>query len=85
MYLEATNSNNQTYTISNAVVNVGGSITLSGSGVPNRTNVVQRATTLTPPIPWTPIGTNQIDGTGHWQFTDPSPINPSFYRSVTQP
>jgi hypothetical protein len=84
-YLEATNGNDQTYNISSTVVNGGGSVTLSGAGIPNRTNVIERATTLTAPIPWTPINTNVTDGTGHWQFTDPTPTDPAFYRSVTQP
>jgi len=86
VYLEATNSNAQTYNITGSVVNGDNSVTLSGFSIPGRTNVIERTGDLIPPISWTPIGTNVVDGTGHWQFTDPpTPPNPSYYRSVTQP
>jgi len=75
-------SGNPTYNITGAVIS--GGITLKGAGIPNRTNVVQRTTSMSPPITWTPIGTNVAGANGLWQFTDPNPSNPAFYRSVTQ-
>lgn len=82
VYIEPTN---MTYNINSTVVNVDGSVTLSGEGALGHTNVVQRTDNLTPPIIWTPVGTNAIDNTGHWQFTDPSPTDPTFYRSIIEP
>jgi len=75
----------QTYSITGTTVNNDGSITLTGISLPNNTNVVMRTTSLTPPINWTPVGTNTTDGAGNWQTTDPSPTDPAFYRAVTQP
>ena len=83
--ITVTTSTNQTYNITASVVNGDNSLTLSGAGIPGRTNVVERTDSLSQPIIWTPVGTNVIDGTGHWQFTDPTPTDPAFYRSVTQP
>jgi hypothetical protein len=65
-------------------VNSDGSVTLSGASVPG-TNVVERTDSLTPPVVWTPIYTNVVDQTGIWQWTDPTPTTPAFYRSQTQP
>jgi len=76
-------SGNPTYNMTGTVIS-GGSITLRGASIPNRTNIVQRTTSISPPITWTPIGTNVAGANGLWQFTDPAPSNPAFYRSVTQ-
>jgi len=84
VYLEAAVNPGQTSNITATNV-VGGSITLAGAGIPNRTNSVERTTSLTPPITWTPIGTVTNGPNGLWQFTDPSPTSPAFYRAVTQP
>jgi hypothetical protein len=62
----------------------GGTVQLGGAGIPNRVNTVERTTDLTPPITWTPVGTVTNGADGLWQFTDPSPSSPAFYRAVTQ-
>jgi hypothetical protein len=85
VYVEAVASGNQTYNITGSVVNNDNSITLNGASIPGRTNIVQRTTSLTPPINWVPVGTNVVGTNGLWQFTDPpTPPNPSYYRAVTQ-
>ena|GEM_PF-1337074 len=74
----------QNYTMS-PVVNGDGSITLSLASIPGSTNVVQRAMDLTSPIIWTSISTNVAGTNGLWQFTDPTPPSPAFYRTKHQP
>ena len=70
-------------TMTGIAVNGDGSVKLSGACAPG-TNVVQRTDSLTPPAVWTPIYTNVVDQTGNWQWTDPTPTKPAFYRSQAQ-
>ncbi len=67
-------------TMKDIVVNGDGSVQLNGACAPG-TNVVERTDSLTPPAVWTPIYTNIVDQTGIWQWTDPTPTIPAFYRS----
>ena len=67
-------------TMTGIAVNGDGSVQLSGACAPG-TNVVERTDSLTPPAVWTPIYTNVVDQTGLWQWTDPTPTTPAFYRS----
>jgi len=62
----------------------GGTVSLGGAGIPGHVNSVERTTDLTPPITWTPVGTATNGPDGLWQFTDPTPSSPAFYRAVTQ-
>jgi hypothetical protein len=67
-------------TMTGIAVNGDGSVKLSGACAPG-TNVVERTDSLAPPAVWTPIFTNVVDQTGIWQWTDPTPTTPAFYRS----
>jgi hypothetical protein len=70
-------------TMTGIAVNSDGSVKLNGACAPG-TNVVWRTDSLTPPVAWTPIYTNIVDPTGIWQWTDPTPTTPAFYRSQAQ-
>jgi hypothetical protein len=63
--------------------NPDGSITLQFSGVPNMTHRVLAASSLTPPVVWSPISTNVAGAYGAWQFTDTniSGVPLRFYRA----
>jgi autotransporter-associated beta strand protein len=80
----STNYYTQNYTTP-PVVNGNGSITLNLASIPGSTNLVERTTNLTPPIIWTTISTNVAGANGLWQFTDPTPPSPAFYRTAHQP
>jgi uncharacterized repeat protein (TIGR03803 family) len=73
-------------TITNIVLNLDGSVTLSFLGSPNSTNIVQATASLTPPAVWQNISTNAADIGGAWQFTDPtaSQLPVQFYRSYSR-
>jgi hypothetical protein len=77
-------STNVTQNITGEQLNGDGSLTISFASVPGSTNVVQTTPSLTSPV-WTPISTNTAGINGLWQFTDPSPTSPAFYRSMRQP
>jgi hypothetical protein len=70
--------------VSAAVINGSGTVTLSFTGVPRYTYQVEAATDLAPPVVWTTVSTNTADGAGAWQFTDTQATNyPNrYYRSV---
>lgn len=71
--------------ITNIVINADGSVTLSFTGQPNSTNVVQASDDLTSPANWQNISTNMADANGEWQFTDSVSNNPGrFYRSYAR-
>jgi len=75
-----------TNSVSSAVNNGNGTITLNFLGVPNYLYQIETATDLAPPIAWTPISTNLADGEGVWQFTDATTnYSQRFYRSVYRP
>ena len=80
----STNYYTQNYTTP-PVVNGNGSITLNLASIPGSTNLVERTGNLTPPISWTVISTNVAGANGLWQFTDPTPPSPAFYRTAHQP
>lgn len=67
--------------ITNAVLNPNGTVTLYFLGGPNSTNVIQAATSLTPPVAWQNVSTNVADSGGAWQFTDSNNTATRFYRS----
>jgi uncharacterized repeat protein (TIGR03803 family) len=70
--------------ITNIVWNLNGNVTLYFLGTPGSTNVVQAATSLTPPVMWQNVSTNVADAGGAWQFTDSNTTNARFYRSYVQ-
>jgi len=53
-------------------------------GGPGTLYLLQRTTSLTPPIQWTPLVTVEAPGDGRFEFTDPVPpgAGPAFYRVV---
>lgn len=67
--------------ITNIVRNPNGSVTLFFLGTSNSTNIIQAATSLTPPVTWQNISTNIADVGGAWQFTDNNNTTNRFYRS----
>ena len=67
--------------ITNIVSNGNGTVTLYFLGATNSTNVIQAASSLTPPVPWQNISTNVADAGGAWQFTDSNNSSNRFYRS----
>ena len=44
---------------------------ITGQGWPYVTYVLEATTSLTPPIPWTPVATNNADAVGIYLFTEP--------------
>lgn len=48
----------------------GGQMRISGQGEPFAICILEVATTLVPPIPWTPIATNTANGLGVYEFTE---------------
>ena len=63
----------------------GGTVVLSGVGVPTWTNWVFSATNLVPPITWTATSTNVADTNGLWQCLDPAATNLQFYYRAAGP
>jgi hypothetical protein len=60
----------------------GGNFTLQLNGVSNRTHVVEATTNLSPPQIWQPVGTNTLNATGVWIFTNATGSIPQqFYRA----
>ena len=71
--------------ITQIVHNLDGTVTLSFLGSPGSTNVVQSTADLSSGA-WLPVSTNTADGSGFWQFTDPSAGASlvQFYRSYSE-
>ena len=67
------------------VLNSDGYVTLNFVSLPGSTNVVLRATNLSPPVVWQPLSTNFAGADGDWQFTDTNAASNQmeFYRSLT--
>ena len=61
--------------INSIVLNTNGSVTLSCSGGPYFTYLMQSSTDLAPPVAWETVSTNVADSNGDWQFTDDLPTN----------
>ena len=76
-----------TNSVTGAVVNGDGSVTLSFVGIANYSYQVDATTNLAPPVVWTTVNTNVADINGLWQFTDMQATNyPNrFYRSAYRP
>jgi hypothetical protein len=75
-----------TNSVSSAVGNGNGTITLNFLGAPNYQYQIEATIDLTPPVIWTPVSTNTADGGGVWQFTDTTTnYLQRFYRSVYYP
>jgi hypothetical protein len=76
-----------TSSVSGAVYNGNGTVTLNFAGVAGYTYQVDAATNLAPPVVWTTISTNTADLSGLWQITDPQATNypARFYRSAYRP
>jgi hypothetical protein len=64
--------------------NVNGTLTLHFLGGPNSTNVIQSASSLTPPVFWQNLSTNIADINGSWQFTEGISSTTRFYRSYAR-
>ena len=63
----------------------GGKPTLSVSGSPGTLYLLQRATSLTPPISWIPFGTTNAPPSGQFEFIDPAPWPGSAFYRVARP
>jgi hypothetical protein len=60
----------------------GGNFTFQLNGVSNRTHVVEATTNLSPPQIWQPVGTNTLNASGVWNFTNATGSIPQqFYRA----
>jgi autotransporter-associated beta strand protein len=75
--------------LSNSIVGItnlgGGTVTLTCTGIPDRTYWMKAATNLWAPIYWTTLSTNVADTNGLWQCTDSCATNTEgYYRTVTQ-
>ena len=78
-------SSGQGYNIIGAS-SAGGVNTITFAGIPGRTYVIQRATTLSSPD-WSDVGTIVAPSGGLFQYTDgpvPAPPSPAFYRARIQ-
>ena len=62
----------------NSIRSTGGSVTINFAGVAGFKYVVERSSDL---ANWTTVETITAPASGVWTFTDPSPPNPSFYRT----
>jgi hypothetical protein len=73
--------------ISGVTANPDGSYTLSLTGSPDDTYVLEAATNLLPPVNWVFLATNTLDTNGVWQFTDSQATNftQQFYRLMLAP
>jgi hypothetical protein len=71
-------------TITNIVLNPGGSVALFFLGAPNSTNIIQTTTSLRAPVTWQNASTNVADTAGAWQFTESSTNSTRFYRSYAR-
>ncbi len=67
--------------VTGIVLNPDGTVILNFMGGPNSTNVIQAASSLTPPIAWINVSTNVADGSGAWQYSETPPTSARFYRS----
>ena len=56
----------------------GGQYAISFAGIPGFYYALDQSSSLTPPIPWSPVATNTASGTGLVTFTF-TPANPSGY------
>jgi hypothetical protein len=67
----------------NPVLNANGSLTLTAQTMPNLSSRLYFTASLTPPVVWSPIYTNQNGGV--WQFTDTNTagFNTKFYHLST--
>ena len=73
-----------TLTISRITGPAGGQFTLSGSTDKAGQVVTEKATSLTPPVSWTPMATNAVSG-GAFSFPIPQGAEPqAFYRLMGQ-
>lgn len=70
--------------ITSIMHNVNGTLTLHFLGGPNSTNVIQSASSLTPPVFWQNLSTNIADINGSWQFTEGISSTTRFYRSYAR-
>ena len=64
-----------------ALTMLDGRPTLDVRGSPGTLYLLQRTTSLTPPVSWTPLGTTNAPVDGRFEFIDLlSPVGSSFYR-----
>jgi hypothetical protein len=62
-----------------------GKVILRYVGIPYLNYALECAHDLTPPIPWTPLLTNQVDAAGSLSFTNTPSGGSDFYRTVWVP
>jgi hypothetical protein len=60
-------------------------LSISGSGLPNRPYYLNAATNLTPPVVWTRVLTNLSDGAGNILFTNLAPTNTQQFFRISAP
>jgi uncharacterized repeat protein (TIGR03803 family) len=70
--------------ITDVVRNLNGTVTFYFLGGAGTTNVIQSATSLTPPVTWQNVSTNIGDVNGAWQFAHGINISTRFYRSYAR-
>jgi hypothetical protein len=63
----------------------GQTLSISGSGLPNRPYCLNTATNLTSPVVWIPILTNLSDGAGTIAFTNIAPTNTQQFFRLSAP
>jgi len=73
--------------ITGVTANPDGSITVTLSGPPGQTYILETTTNLAPPVTWLPVNTNVPSNDQSWQFTDVTAtnFNQRFYRLETFP
>jgi hypothetical protein len=63
----------------------GQTLSISGSGLPNRPYYINMATNLTPPVVWIQIQTNISDASGNILFTNIAPTNTQQFFRLSAP
>jgi hypothetical protein len=63
----------------------GQTLSISGSGLPNRPYYLNMATNLTPPVAWRQIQTNLSDGAGNISFTNLEATNLQQFFNISAP
>lgn len=68
--------------ITSVAANPGGGFTLSLTGAPDRTYILEATASLISLGNWQPVATNTLDASGAWQFTDTqaASVSQRFYR-----
>ena len=63
----------------------GNDVNLQFAGIPGRRYLLQRSTSLTPPVQWTTLATIPANESGFVTYTDHNPPSPSFWRTISAP